>query len=158
MLIKCPECGKDISNESEKCIHCGYPLNRSILGKNICIINGVERDLTEQLENISNQFYKPLLRLVEEYGMSLEDASVLTQILKVTKQVPREYDSQKRGEYRLNLRELENCQRKILKCPKCGSTLITAGQRGYNVLTGFIGSSKTMNRCANCGYKWKPKG
>lgn len=42
------------------------------------------------------------------------------------------------------------------KCPKCGSTAITAGQRGYSFLTGFIGSSKTMNRCANCGHWWKP--
>lgn len=43
-----------------------------------------------------------------------------------------------------------------VKCPKCGSTSITAGQRGYSLLTGFIGSGKTMNRCANCGNKWKP--
>ena len=26
-LIKCPECGRDVSDKSEKCIHCGYPLN-----------------------------------------------------------------------------------------------------------------------------------
>ena len=26
MLIKCSECGKEISNKSDKCIHCGYPL------------------------------------------------------------------------------------------------------------------------------------
>ena len=25
-LIKCPECGKEISDKSEKCIHCGFPL------------------------------------------------------------------------------------------------------------------------------------
>ena len=25
-LINCPECGKEISNQTEKCIHCGYPL------------------------------------------------------------------------------------------------------------------------------------
>ena len=25
-LIKCPECGKEISDEAEVCIHCGYPL------------------------------------------------------------------------------------------------------------------------------------
>ena len=27
-LIKCPECGKDISNTSEKCIHCGFPIEK----------------------------------------------------------------------------------------------------------------------------------
>ena len=42
------------------------------------------------------------------------------------------------------------------KCPKCGSTNITTGQRGYSLLTGFLGSNKTVNRCANCGYTWKP--
>lgn len=26
-LIKCPECGKEISNKSTTCIHCGYPLS-----------------------------------------------------------------------------------------------------------------------------------
>lgn len=25
-LIKCPECGKEISDTAESCIHCGYPL------------------------------------------------------------------------------------------------------------------------------------
>ena len=25
MIIKCPECGKDVSNKADKCIHCGYP-------------------------------------------------------------------------------------------------------------------------------------
>lgn len=44
----------------------------------------------------------------------------------------------------------------IPKCPKCGSIAITAGQRGYSLLTGFLGSNKTVNRCANCGHTWKP--
>lgn len=44
-----------------------------------------------------------------------------------------------------------------VRCPKCGSTNITAGQRGYSLLTGFIGSGNTVNRCAKCGYKWSPK-
>lgn len=26
-LIKCPECGKEISDKAKNCIHCGYPLN-----------------------------------------------------------------------------------------------------------------------------------
>lgn len=45
-----------------------------------------------------------------------------------------------------------------LKCPKCGSTAVTTGERGYSLLTGFIGSGQTMNRCGKCGHKWKPKG
>lgn len=45
-----------------------------------------------------------------------------------------------------------------LSCPKCGSTAVSVGQRGYSLLTGFLGSGQTMNRCGKCGYKWKPKG
>lgn len=44
----------------------------------------------------------------------------------------------------------------IPNCPKCNSTNVTTGQRGYSFLTGFLGSNKTVNRCGNCGYKWKP--
>lgn len=25
-LINCPECGKEISDSAEKCIHCGYEI------------------------------------------------------------------------------------------------------------------------------------
>lgn len=44
----------------------------------------------------------------------------------------------------------------VPKCPKCGSTSITTGSRGYSLFTGFLGSGKTVNRCGNCGYKWEP--
>ena len=26
-LIKCPECGKEISDKANACVHCGYPLD-----------------------------------------------------------------------------------------------------------------------------------
>ena len=44
-----------------------------------------------------------------------------------------------------------------IKCPNCGSTKIGVANRGYSLLTGFIGSGKSMNVCQNCGYKWDPK-
>lgn len=61
--------------------------------------------------------------------------------------------SEAMAEYAGTIRSNDSNQ---VKCPKCGSTSITAGQRGYSLLTGFIGSGKTVNRCANCGHKWKP--
>lgn len=64
----------------------------------------------------------------------------------------------------LNTRKEQNIHQKQatereanqVKCPKCGSTQITTGQRGYSFLTGFLGSNKTVNRCAACGHTWKP--
>lgn len=49
-------------------------------------------------------------------------------------------------------------EQNTIKCPKCGSSAVAIGERGYSLLTGFIGSGQTMNRCGKCGYKWKPKG
>ena len=43
-------------------------------------------------------------------------------------------------------------------CPKCGSTAITTGNRGFSIWTGFFGSGATVNRCGNCGHRFKPKG
>ena len=28
-LIKCPECGKEISDKSKTCVHCGFPLDEN---------------------------------------------------------------------------------------------------------------------------------
>ena len=33
MLIKCPECGKEVSSEAKTCIHCGYPIAKFIAQK-----------------------------------------------------------------------------------------------------------------------------
>ena len=45
----------------------------------------------------------------------------------------------------------------LLHCPRCGSTSVAIGERGWKITTGFIGSSKTTNRCGNCGHTWQPK-
>lgn len=37
-LIRCPECGKEISDKSSECIHCGFPVADMI--KNGQIIQG----------------------------------------------------------------------------------------------------------------------
>ena len=43
-----------------------------------------------------------------------------------------------------------------IRCPKCGSAEIHAGPRGFSLVTGFIGSGKTVITCLHCGHKWKP--
>lgn len=68
-------------------------------------------------------------------------------------------------EYHLKIQQFENQkqtkqqsreEKHLPKCPRCGSTSITAGQRGYSLIWGFIGSGNTVNRCSKCGHKWKP--
>lgn len=49
-------------------------------------------------------------------------------------------------------KEREERLNNILKCPKCGSTAVTTGARGFSIVTGFLGAGSTVNKC---GYKWK---
>lgn len=41
-------------------------------------------------------------------------------------------------------------------CPRCGSIYISTVNRGYSIVSGFIGSGKAMNVCQKCGHKWSP--
>lgn len=45
----------------------------------------------------------------------------------------------------------------IVVCPQCGSSSVATTNRGFSIVTGFIGSGNPRNVCQNCGYKWKPK-
>ncbi len=65
----------------------------------------------------------------------------------------------KMSQFRAHLQQQETSTSQTtntVRCPRCGSANITAGQRGYSLLTGFVGSGRTVNRCANCGHKWSP--
>lgn len=60
-------------------------------------------------------------------------------------------------QHQLNQIIQENKEKGIPACPNCGSTAIEAVNRGFSLLTGFVGSGKTLNYCKNCGHKWDPK-
>lgn len=42
------------------------------------------------------------------------------------------------------------------RCPNCGSTYIATINRGYSIVSGFIGSGQAKNVCQKCGHTWKP--
>ena len=50
MLIKCPECGKDVSSEAVSCPRCGYPIKRQT---NVRLNNQSERSEKEIRELIA---------------------------------------------------------------------------------------------------------
>ena len=52
MLIKCPECGKDVSNKANACIHCGYPLQTIKKEESSSELPDIER----QILNIDSKF------------------------------------------------------------------------------------------------------
>ncbi len=86
------------------------------------------------------------------------DTNFLESMIHLKEKDPIEYQL-KLNQFKTQIQQQENSRAQAantVKCPRCGSTNITAGQRGYSLLTGFVGSGRTVNRCANCGHKWKP--
>jgi hypothetical protein len=54
--------------------------------------------------------------------------------------------------------EYKEAHPNAIQCPKCGSFSVSTTARGVSMFWGFIGANKTVNRCGNCGYTWKPNG
>lgn len=142
-LINCPECGKEISDKSKQCIHCGYPLEQ----KNICLVNGKEHDLSFLIDGSCNSF-EAIMKINSITGSCFETSCTIVSEIMKTKQIPPVLHIKTKQEY------LEE-QNKV-HCPKCNCTDIGVTTRGYSLLTGFVGSGKPMNVCKNCGHKWKP--
>lgn len=91
--------------------------------------------------------------------ITIRDASncnrdLLFAMIKLHDDDPIEYEL-KMAQFR-EIAERKKAENSKPRCPKCGSTNITAGQRGYSFWTGFLGSNKTVNRCSNCGHTCKP--
>ena len=146
-LIKCPECGKEISDKSSQCIHCGFPIEQKNI---ICNINGYNYDLSFILNEIQSKSYDKAkligsFRNITHCGIA-EGKMVIDQII-ATGEIPKYLT--------LKPREISEDANKV-HCPICNSTSIQTVNRGYSFFTGFIGSGSPRNVCQKCGYKWKP--
>lgn len=135
-LIKCPECNSEISDRAYNCPKCGYPI----------------KDMKKKVE--SKSIYTPdnpcPICKNENFNVEENGATVCTVCGYVIN-----LDEEK-NELWKNEHGYHSKNDNQVHCPKCGSTSITTGQKGYSLLTGFLGSNKTVNRCANCGHTWKP--
>jgi hypothetical protein len=156
-LIICEDCGKEISNKAQYCIHCGCPII-SAQNENMCIINKREYDLT-QLKNQILLQKPPERKSISDIAMDLSDkidglnwggAIHLISEIQNSGKVPKTFDSEK---YLVKSKKDDG----LVHCPRCDSTNIVTGQRGYSIVWGFVGSNRTMNRCAKCGHKWEPR-
>lgn len=50
-MIKCPECGKDISDKAMACIHCGYPISSLDYSENIVNEETVETETSDIIDD-----------------------------------------------------------------------------------------------------------
>lgn len=73
-----------------------------------------------------------------------------------TKMQPFRQDAKRRADEAEKRTQDYLAKKDLPKCPKCGSSNITEGTRGFSLTTGFIGSGNFRYVCKNCGNKWKP--
>lgn len=172
-LIKCPECGSNISDKAHHCIHCGYPLDDSSNMLYDVIYNGFPSEKTkydnqtmliqcirkifdiQTLRDAKNIIDSPSYVLIKATTKDKANwvAGVLRQSscnIEIThSDIKVESNTNNLDKY------MQNPQCTII-CPRCGSNQISTGSRGFSILTGFIGSNKTVNRCGKCGHSWTP--
>lgn len=169
-LIKCPECGKDVSDKANACIHCGCPLTNNeqnddvivpLSKNNICLINGAEHDLSWALDALKNNGRDPFGKnselITEKTGLKGLDAGSLAFIIEEIGGIPEKFN---RGDNYGKMRrekEKERLKSKPVTCPRCGSTQFATLQRGHSVVFGWLGSGDPQNVCQKCGYKWTPR-
>lgn len=89
----------------------------------------------------------------EQYKAKVEKQKKFEEGLKELQEM-RERDEQKKKD-ELSAKRAEYRSKGIPSCPKCGSPSIATINRGYSMVSGFIGSGKPVNVCQMCGYKWQ---
>lgn len=162
MLIKCPECGKEVSDKADVCIHCGCPIKRELIElntvNNICCINGVEKDLTWQIANLYADI--TMYDFVEGLGITPKEGRGLYHILLEFKKAPLVFDTSRIEEYEQRLREIKKeREAKLPHCPTCNSTKIkkiSATSKAVNTAVfGLFGTKRFKQwHCNNCGHEW----
>lgn len=168
-LISCPECGKEISNYADSCPNCGFPIKKETESYNI-ILNSTTFVSDGKLKTFA--FLKDSLNISVAEATRLVKSTPCTIITNVSKQnatrikkwledfgcsviINKSNDNKDTIDNERINSFFENTSDEI-RCPRCNSTQISTGSRGFSLVWGFIGSGKTVNRCGKCGYSWKP--
>lgn len=177
-IIKCMECGHDVSTFAEKCPNCGCPVSILVgdTGKNdkydVILVDAGDNKL--QVIRFIRELSIPPKGLAEAkeivdntpcaiiHSASIEDAQcVVSKLAEIGC-----YSMIDQSDSELDIGKVDNSSNikstflftkdQPLKCPRCGSTAVATTSRGYSLIWGFIGSNKTINRCGKCGNTWRP--
>lgn len=152
-LIVCPECGKEISDKSEVCIHCGFPLINTK-----CNINGVIYDFKEELPiallEKTDDYVPAIGKIRKKTSLTLMDADDLVDIIREIKAIPETFTPK----YPLEDREklYGNPNVKSAECPYCHSKdtkkISNLSKAGSVALFGVFALGKTSKQwhCNQC--------
>lgn len=166
-LVKCIDCGKDVSEYADRCPNCGCPIdiikenqNREKSTK-IVFRTGKEVDITGietkypevELKN-KNEFWDFLM---SEYGLGMGDSCVINGIIEFNNY---RYPENFQETYeQMRARNRERVNRNLITCPNCKSSDVekisfakkAVSIGGLGILSNKIG--KTY-QCKKCKYTW----
>jgi RNA polymerase subunit RPABC4/transcription elongation factor Spt4 len=125
MLIKCPECKKEVSDKAQSCPNCGYPITEKP-NSNEYIIDNVKYNIESVIK-------------LKQNGRHVGAIKELARICNI------EVGEAKKIFDRINI----SVVRSEPKCPRCGSTNI---QWKNKLMAGHIFK---RNVCTACGKHWR---
>lgn len=168
-LIPCPDCGMQVSRRAQVCIHCGCPLSQ--LSERSPRFYGVRKINDTRVIGKASTFIARAW-VTNKLATGIDDVSILaTGITKERADLLLGFliSNGGKGEIFEDLNSTQENEEMTfyidrhlnanapVKCPRCRSSEVVTSQRGYNLVMGFIGSGKTVNRCGKCGYAWDPQ-
>ncbi len=160
-LIQCPECGKEISNKSRECIHCGFPLIH--IANTKCEVNGTAHDFAEELPvallPTKVEYASAVGMIRRKTGMSISDAFSLIDIVRRDNAFPESFTTEFELEDPSNLSgsTVSSNSVSVVKCPYCNSgntKRISVTSKAVNTaLFGMFSVSRNSKNyhCNSCG-------
>lgn len=153
-LIVCPECGKEVSDKSEVCVHCGYPLINTK-----CNINGVIYDFKEELPiallEKTDDYVSVYGKIRRKTSLTLADTGDLIRIIKKIRAIPETFTPKFPLEDREKI--YGDLKEKSVVCPYCHNKdtkkISNLSKAGSIALFGVFALGKTSKQfhCNNCG-------
>lgn len=168
-LISCPDCGNNISDKASICIHCGCPINGAQGKQNknkedfkyyhvvLCSVDkGNEHKAIKAIRDCVVANYSEINKLIENTPSvictsSYEQCRRIKDFIRTKAKVKLEIIGTNKIEGFNIIGETHQA-----KCPKCGSVSIATVNKGFSLITGFVGSGKPINVCQSCGFKFEP--
>jgi len=126
-LIKCPECGKEVSDKAGKCPNCGCPITtKNDSNRQYTKVNGVEYDVTEITEIILNaETYKEFDPVSDIIRNMMDIAPI--EFIKPTRELgraPEEINCETLSDFSKRQRAIQASK---IHCPNCRSTDVYSG-------------------------------
>lgn len=183
-LIKCPECGKEVSNKAAACPYCGMPfmeMEESLLSKYVCLKCGERLPenvmscpkcgarVPDEKKLDRDMLYCPECEGLNEIGsFSCAHCGRKYKAAELASCILKEDKNEEKQQQTISTEDNGNNQ---AHCPRCGSTSLSPNKKGFGVgratvgtlafglvpglLIGSAGSKKIEVTCLKCGKKFK---